>query len=68
MRREPRVVDALIEAANDPDSQVREKVILALAFSRDDRAAATIARATKDPDAQVREKAVLGLSLLGRNN
>jgi HEAT repeat protein len=43
-------------------------VILALAFSRDDRAAATIARATKDPDAQVREKAVLGLSLLGRNN
>jgi HEAT repeat protein len=65
MRRDPRVVDALITAIGDPDSQVREKVAMALGTSNDPRARDVLVQALDDPDPQVREKATLGLSLLG---
>jgi HEAT repeat protein len=50
---------------NDPDSQVREKVAIALGTSGDARAIAVLTRALDDPDSQVREKAVTALMLLG---
>jgi HEAT repeat protein len=68
------VVDALLEAADDPDAQVREKVAIALGLSGDARAVDALNKRLDDPDPQVREKAASGLtlfsvaSLVGRSN
>ncbi|MEZ5286114.1 MAG: M56 family metallopeptidase [Vicinamibacterales bacterium] len=56
-RRHPDIVPALVEAADDPVPGVREKALVALAFSGDARADAVIDGALRDPDPGVRDKA-----------
>jgi beta-lactamase regulating signal transducer with metallopeptidase domain len=57
------IADALLAAAEDESSQVREKAIMGLATVDDPRVIDVLLKATRDEDSQVREKAVLALGL-----
>ena len=59
--RDPRTVDALIEALKDSDKDVRETAMSALAEMRDPRLFDAFAAALRDPSADIREHAAFGL-------
>lgn len=59
--RDPRTVDALIEALKDSDKGVRETAIGALAQMRDPRLFDAFTAALRDPSADIREQAAFGL-------
>jgi HEAT repeat protein/beta-lactamase regulating signal transducer with metallopeptidase domain len=59
-----RVTAALAEALKDPDKDVRETAMAALAQMKDPRVFDALASALHDSDADVREKAVFGLGQL----
>jgi HEAT repeat protein/beta-lactamase regulating signal transducer with metallopeptidase domain len=62
--RDPRTVDALIEALKDSDSGVRETAMAALAHIRDPRVFDPLVLALRDTNADVREQAAIGLGQL----
>lgn len=59
-----RVAAALAEALKDPDKDVRETAMAALAHMKDPRVFDALVSALHDSDADVREKAVFGLGQL----
>jgi HEAT repeat protein/beta-lactamase regulating signal transducer with metallopeptidase domain len=59
-----RAVDALIEALKDPDSDVRETAMAALAHKRDPRMFDAFVLALRDTNPDIREQAVFGLGQL----
>ncbi len=61
----PKAVDALLQAGDSPDPQVRFRAVWALGKSGDPRAFVAILRRTDDPDDRVRYDAVLALGELG---
>jgi HEAT repeat protein/beta-lactamase regulating signal transducer with metallopeptidase domain len=62
--RDPRTVDALIEALKDSDKGVRETAMSALSHIRDPRLFDAFAAALKDSNPDVREQAAFGLGQL----
>jgi HEAT repeat protein/beta-lactamase regulating signal transducer with metallopeptidase domain len=61
---DPRTVSALIEALKDPDKEVRETALSALAQLRDPRVFEPLSSALKDTSPSVREQAAFGLGQL----
>jgi HEAT repeat protein/beta-lactamase regulating signal transducer with metallopeptidase domain len=61
---DPRTVSALIEALKDPDKEVRETALSALAQLRDPRVFEPLSFALKDTSPSVREQAAFGLGQL----
>jgi hypothetical protein len=59
------VIAALLSALKDPDSQVREKAAIGLAFRRDPTIVDPLLAALEDSDAHVREKAAIALGASG---
>jgi HEAT repeat protein/beta-lactamase regulating signal transducer with metallopeptidase domain len=59
--RNPKAVDALIEALKDTDADVRQTAMAALTRVRDPRLFDAFAAALRDPNADVRERAAFGL-------
>lgn len=62
--RDPRTVNALMEALKDSDKDVRETAMHALVQMRDPRMFEPLVAALKDVSADVREQAAFGLSQL----
>jgi HEAT repeat protein/beta-lactamase regulating signal transducer with metallopeptidase domain len=62
--RDPRTIDALIEALKDSDKGVRETAMAALSHVRDPRMFDPFVMALKDSNAEVREQAAFGLGQL----
>ena len=62
--RDPRTIDALIEALKDSDSGVRETAMAALAHIRDPRVFDPLVTALHDSNGDVREQAAFGLGQL----
>ena len=58
----PEVTDALVDALQDSDRQVREQAAIGLAVTPGTAVIDPLLNALKDPDAQVREKAAIGLA------
>ena len=61
----PDAIDALLSALKDPDSRVREKATIGLAFRRDPRIVDPLLIAIEDSDSRVREKAAIALGASG---
>jgi len=61
----PDLIEALLSALKDPDSRVREKAAIGLAFRRDPRIVDPLLIAIADSDSQVREKAAIALGASG---
>jgi HEAT repeat protein/beta-lactamase regulating signal transducer with metallopeptidase domain len=61
---DPRTVSALIEALKDPDKEVRETALSALAQLRDPRVFEPLSSALKDTSPSIREQAAFGLGQL----
>jgi beta-lactamase regulating signal transducer with metallopeptidase domain len=62
--RDPRTVNALVEALKDTDKDVRETAVNALVQMRDPRIFDPLVAALKDASADVREQAAFGLGQL----
>jgi HEAT repeat protein/beta-lactamase regulating signal transducer with metallopeptidase domain len=62
--RDPRMVNALLEALKDTDKDVRETAMQALVHMRDPRMFEPLVNALKDSSADVREQAAFGLGQL----
>ena len=63
-QRDPRAIDALIEALKDSDKGVRETAMAALAHVRDPRVFDPLVGALRDSSADIREQAAFGLGQL----
>ena len=61
-KNDPHVTNALVDALQDSDSQVREQAAIGLAVTPGAGVIDPLLNALKDPDAQVREKAAIGLA------
>ena len=65
--RDPRAINALMEALKDTDKDVRETAMAALVQIRDPRMFEPLVQALKDSNADVRENAAFGLGQLRDN-